>query len=399
VPAPARPLCRVGPEASHSLVLLALRRHQRAYEARYGSDSARTRVLRRLVACRTEALGSHLCVCEACGWKGFAPNSCRDRHCPQCQGAATAQWLKDRTARMLSVPHFQVVFTLPAELRAIAYDNPELLYGLLFATAASVLQDLAAQRLGAQLGITAVLHTWTSELLYHPHVHCLVTGGGLDPDGQRFIASREDYLFPGKILGAMFRGRFLEGLIDAFERDELTLRGDDRLAAEMALRSTLRALSARHARWVVHVEPPRGRPAEHVAKYLARYVKRVAISDARIVEVTDSEVAFRSRRSIVRVQGVEFARRFLLHVLPAGFRKIRHYGLYAPGNAKHRLQVARALVIPGGDAGDDAEQAKPEVAEAGAHTRLETCPECGERRVRRIVVLPVGGARWPRGPP
>ncbi len=395
----ARPPCRAELRAPPSPVLEALRRFAKAYEARYGVVPARSRVLHRLIACRTEAMGTHACACEECGWTGFGYNPCHDRHCPRCGSIAAAEWLEARAQRMLHVPHFQVVFTLPAELRPIATMNQRLVYDLLFQVGSSLLQDLAAQRLHARLGLTAVLHTWTSELLYHPHLHCLVTAGGLSLDDERWVPSREEYLFPGRILGKMFRGRFLEGLIDAFEDGKLLLPGNDPVAAAKAFRSMSRALSRHHDRWVVHVEPPKGRPVEDVARYLASYVKRVAIGDARIVEVTDTEVVFDSKRGTVRLDGIEFVRRFLLHVLPDGFRKVRHYGLYAPGNAKARLETARRLVPPLPEKEEPVESSEETSSEPVERSRREVCPACGERAVRWISFRSASPIRWPRGPP
>jgi len=302
---------------------------------------------------------------------------------------------------MLPVPHFQVVFTLPAQLRPIAYDNQRLLYALLFRIAASILQDLAAQRLEAQLGVTAVLHTWASDLTYHPHVHFLVTAGGLTLDQQRWFELSNDYLFPQAIVGAMFRGRFLEALIEAFDSGKLKLRGHDKIVAAKAFRTMVRALSRRHSRWVVHIEPPKGRPVEHVAKYLARYIKRVAISDSRIVEVSQSKVTFRSRKGTVRLPGVEFVRRFLLHVLPKRFRKIRHYGLYAPANVNRRLEVARSLILP---RNESAEETPSTTSDPDDETALDICPACGQRAMRRVFrvfePLPLPElSPLPRGPP
>lgn len=338
----------------------------------------------------------HQCVCQACGWEAAAYNSCRDRHCPQCQGRATALWLEARQEQMLATPHFQVVFTLPAELRAIAYDNQERVYALLFRVASSILQDLARQRLGARLGLTAVLHTWTSELTYHPHLHCVVTGGGLHLDDARWVRTRDDYLFPGRILGTMFRGRFLQGLITAFDRGELRLRGDEARAAS-AFHATVRRLSERHRHWVVHVEAPKGRSVDPITKYLARYIKRVAITDGRIVAVTDTHVCIKTKRGVVDLDGAEFVRRFLLHVLPRGFRKVRHYGLYAPGSAKVQLEAARRLLS------DEAGEAGQELADAASSEPkpshlAEVCPACGQNTVRRIHSHPPR-PRQPRAPP
>jgi hypothetical protein len=296
---------------------------------------------------------------------------------------------------MLPTPHFQVVFTLPSALRAIAYDNQKLVYALLFRAASSVLQDLARQRLRARLGVTAVLHTWTSELTHHPHLHCLVTSGGLHLDGDRWVPTRDDYLFPERILGTMFRGRFLKGLIDAFDRGELRLRGDE-IEAAKAFHATVGRLSKRHRRWVVHVEAPKGRSVDHIAKYLARYIKRVAITDGRIAAATDTHVTIKTKRGAVELDGAEFVRRFLLHVLPRGFRKVRHYGLYAPGNGKVRLEVARRL-LPGRSGEDDHEPSEP--TDQSPVTRpLEVCPACGLASVRRVFSGPPRAGRS-RAPP
>ena len=296
---------------------------------------------------------------------------------------------------MLPTPHFQVVFTLPAELRDIAYDNQELVYALLFRVASSILKDLASQRLRARLGVTAVLHTWTSELTYHPHLHCMVTGGGLHRDGARWVPTRDDYLFPGRILGTMFRGRFLENLIAAFDRGELRLRGDG-ARARRAFHATVQRLSKRHSRWVVHVEAPKGRSVGLIAKYLARYIKRVAITDGRIAAVTGTHVSFKTKRGVVDLEGAEFVRRFLLHVLPRGFRKVRHYGLYAPGSAKVRLEAARRLLS--GDADEGGHELAEAVSPQDATRPMETCPACGQATVRRIFASPPPTHR-PRAPP
>jgi predicted RNA-binding Zn-ribbon protein involved in translation (DUF1610 family) len=288
--------------------------------------------------------------------------------------------LEKRQAQMLPVPHFQAVFTLPATLRPLARANPQLVYATMMRASASVLQDLAAQRMHARLGLTSVLHTWTTDLLYHPHVHVLVTAGGLHADGDRWVPTRPDYLFPGRVMGAMFRGRVLEALLDALADGTLVLPANQDVAS---LRRALREVAKAHRRWVVHVEPPNGRPVAHVARYLARYVKRVAISDARIVDVCDTEVAFKSRQGVVRLSGAEFVRRFLLHVLPPGFRKIRHYGLYASG-ARARLEAARALLAPASSPAPDETDEPAEDEVVDEDEALKPCPQCGAAAVRRM---------------
>jgi hypothetical protein len=299
---------------------------------------------------------------------------------------------------MLDVPHFQVVFTLPAELRPLAFHNQALVYELLFAAAVGVLRDLAAQRLGGKLGVTAVLHTWTADLGYHPHVHCLVTAGALHDDGSRWVRTKAAFLFPGRVMGAMFRGRFLEGLFTALGAGRLTLPLGETMPS---VSRTLRHLSSRLRRWVVHVEPPNGRPVEHVTRYLARYVKRVAISDARILANTDDGVVVRGRHGPVQLDGAEFVRRFLLHVLPKGLRKVRHYGLYAPGGAGLALAEARSLL---GGRASNADEVAP--AEARQKPDRRACPACGATRILLFhprdhawsTVLAVL-ARSARGPP
>lgn len=327
-------------------------------------------------------------VCDECGLRTPVYTSCDDRHCPQCGGAKAGEWFEARAARMLSVPHFQVVLTLPSELRAVAHRNPAIVYPLMARTGASVLADLAEQRLGARLGITAVLHTWASNLTLHPHWHLLVTAGGLSLDGQRWVPTRTDFLFPVPILAKMYRGRLLEGLIDAFGRGELDL---GERAADFE--RTLRLVGKRHRQWGVHVESPGDRPVGPALKYLARYVHRVAISDPRVFAVTDTSVGFwaRDRESDGRqrplwLDGPQFVRRFLLHVLPKGLRKVRHYGLYAPGGAATLLERARTLLpeppLDGFPSDLEAEAilSRCERNIARAERLCLDCPQCGARR-------------------
>lgn len=358
-------------------------------------------MLRKVLTCRTAAAGAHLFVCEDCGTTRPIYNSCLDRHCPQCQGPATAEWLAARRERMLPVPHFQVTFTLPAELRGVAMGNQKLVYGLMFRVSASVLRDLAEQHLQARLGVLAVLHTWRSDLGYHPHIHCLVTAGGLHEDDDRWVASKPRWLFHHKVLGTMFRGRFTEELVAAFDRGELTLRGDPE-PAERAFRAATRAMSRKHARWVAHVEAPKGRPVKHVVGYLARYVKRVAIADSRVLAITDASVTIATRQGPRTLEGGEFVRRFLNHVLPRSFRKVRCYGLYAPGNAKRRLELARELLPQeSDDEHHDGSQAEPEPAARATRTRSAAwrCPACSSHRTHRLFVLAGGVVRIARAPP
>jgi predicted RNA-binding Zn-ribbon protein involved in translation (DUF1610 family) len=368
-------------------VIEALSRHEAEYRRRFGGTPAKLYVLDRLLACRTGALGGHLLVCHDCGFRKPVYTSCDNRHCPQCGGARSAKWLEDRAERMLDVPHFQAVFTLPSELRAVAQRNPRIVYPMMARAGAGVLADLAEQRLNARLGITTVLHTWASNLTLHPHWHCLVTAGGLSLDGQQWVETRTDFLFPVKVIGRMYRGRVLQALINAHQQGELDL-GDE----AGAFSRTLRQVAKRHRQWGVHVEAPRDRPVLHALKYLARYVNRVAITDRRMIGVTDTQVGFRARdadsngkQRDLWLAGHEFVRRFLLHVLPKNMRRIRHYGLYAPGIASLRLEAARALLPdrpPPGQPSDleaEAILSRCERDIALREWQSRSCPHCGGR--------------------
>jgi hypothetical protein len=356
-----------------------------------------------MLTCRTAAAGAHLFVCEDCGTTRPIYNSCLDRHCPQCQGPATAKWLEARRAKMLPTPHYQVVFTLPAELRGIAMANQKVVYTLMFRVAASVLRDLANQHLQARLGVLSVLHTWKSDLGYHPHIHCLVTAGGLHEDDDRWVSTGPKWLFSHKVMGEMFRGRFIQEFVDAFDRGQLELRGEPG-QAERTFRATTRKLSNKHARWVVHVEAPKGRPVEHVVGYLARYVKRVAIADSRVLNITATTVTIATRQGPRVLHGPEFVRRFLNHVLPRSFRKVRYYGLYAPGNAKVRLEGARDLLVQvdGGheqQLDDQTDLERDDRLPKKAESRRWRCQECSSHRTYRIFVLARGVIRIARAPP
>jgi hypothetical protein len=297
-------------------------------------------VFRDILACRTDILGGHLDVCPDCAFARPAYNSCRNRHCPKCQAMQQAAWIEGRMARILPCPYFHVVFTLPAPLRPVARRHPKLIYNLLFETVSQTLLTLGndPKRLGAQLGFTAVLHTWTRALEYHPHVHCVVTGGGLTRDGTRWLAIRRStYLFPTRVLGALFRGKFLAGL--------RRLHADAKLDLGAIAPDVRRFLDRLHqTRWLVYVKPPFGGP-EQVFRYLGRYTHRIAISNQRLVSLTDRGVTFRTKHGdTVTLPAEEFIRRFLLHVLPKRFIRLRHFGLMAPANATTRLETARRLL-------------------------------------------------------
>jgi hypothetical protein len=328
-----------------------LRAHGDDYRDHHPVTTEQATVLRRLIVCRTAALGGHVDACDSCGTVQVSYNSCRDRHCPKCQATRQVEWVKSRLERLLPVSYFHVVFTLPEQLQPLGLKNRRVLYDLLFRAASETLLKLAAdpRRLGAQVGFTAVLHTWGQNLLFHPHLHCVVTGGGLSPDRQRWIAGREDYFLPVRVLGQMFRGKFLAGLKSAYEAGELTLSGSmETLRKPGEFRRFLGTLYRQ--RWVVYAKPPFG-GAEQVYRYLGRYTHRVAISNSRLVSLNQGRVTFRykdyadgARRKEMTLDAEEFIRRFLLHVLPKGFVRIRHYGLLAGRNVDTKLAECRRLL-------------------------------------------------------
>jgi len=296
---------------------------------------------------------------------------------------------------MLPVPHFQVVFTLPSELRAVALRNDALVYDAMFDASANVLHELARERFDAVLGFTSVLHTWASDLRHHPHVHAIVTAGGLGAAG--WTASRPEFLFPHRLLSARFKQRLVARLRDAFAAGELQPPDDD----PATLRRRLRDAARRRVRFVVHVEPPAGRGAALAARYLARYARGVALADARILAVSDTDVQIRVRGKVVTLPGVEFVRRFLLHVLPPDFRKIRHYGLYAPGPAARRRDAAAVLLGTAPVAPVD-EQPNHAHATSPATLAEPPCPCCGRPTRRHALPATRPSIRWaplPRGPP
>jgi hypothetical protein len=338
----ARPLLEVGD---------ILRVHGAAYSARHPVSSAQAAVIRHLAACRTAALGGHVDACDSCGFTRISYNSCRDRHCPKCQGAKRAAWLEARLQRLLPVEHFHVVFTLPAALNPLMLHHPRRLYNLLFQAAAQTLLTLAAddKRLGAQIGVTAILHTWGQNLCFHPHLHCVVTGGGLSGDGTHWVAGRPGYFLPVKVLGRLFRGKFLHGLKQAYQAGLLSFGGRVADLAEPAVfRRWLDALYRQD--WVVYAKRPLA-GAEQVFRYLGRYSHRVAISNSRLLACADGHVSFSwkdyadgHRTKVMRLTVDEFVRRFLLHVLPKRFVRIRHYGLLAGRQVATKLVRCRELL-------------------------------------------------------
>jgi Putative transposase/Transposase zinc-binding domain len=311
------------------------------------------KVMSAIEHCRTAALGGHVEACEACGHWRIAYNSCRNRHCPKCQGAAARTWLAEREADLLPVGYFHVVFTLPAEIADIAYQNKAVVYDLLFRAASETMLTIAAdpKHLGARIGITAVLHTWGSALTHHPHVHMIVPGGGIAPDESRWVSSRPAFLVPVRVLGKLFRRLFLTRLIALHEAGRLAFFGSMAQLADR--RAFMRRLApVRKKRWVVYAKPPFAGP-EAVLAYLSRYTHRVAISNRRLLAFDEAAVTFRykdyrrdgaDRQQVMTLAADEFIRRFLLHVLPRGFHRIRHYGLLAGTARKASLALARDLL-------------------------------------------------------
>lgn len=339
------------------------------------------KVMSSIEACRTEALGGHVAACTKCNHQHIAYNSCKNRHCPKCQGPAARDWMQARAEDLLPIEYFHVVFTLPAEIARIAYWNKKAVYGLLFKASAETVKTIAAdpKRLGARVGITSVLHTWGSALTHHPHVHMIVPGGGLSPDGTRWIACKRGFFLHVRVLSRLFRRLFLEGLLALHRAGDLSFFGNlTGLADPSAFARYLAPL--RKTEWVVYAKPPFGGP-EAVLAYLSRYTHRVAISNSRLITADANTVAFqwkdyriksRDRRSVMRLATDEFIRRFLIHVLPDGFHRIRHYGLLASSTRKPNIAKARSLLGAETTKPDD-----PPTAEIIPLTLREPCPDCG----------------------
>jgi putative transposase/transposase-like zinc-binding protein len=387
-----------------------LRTHGAAFHDRHGASltAVQRRALADLAACRTAALGGHLWRCGGCGHERVLYNSCRNRHCPTCQASARAAWLEREASWLLPVEYHHVVFTLPAEVAAVALANPAVVYGLLFRAASATLREVAAdpKHLGAEVGVVAVLHTWGQNLHHHPHLHCLVTGGGLACDAAgraadppRWVACRPGFFLPVRVLSRVFRGKFLTLLAEAHGRGQLTLTGALAPLASAAGFAAWRKCGYSQD-WVVYSQPPCA-GAEVVLKYLARYVHRVALSNSRLVAVTEEEVAFRwkdyargGQERVLTLSGEEFVRRFMQHVLPRGFVKARHYGLLASRGREEKLAVCRWQLLR--------EDLRAQAAAAAGQGEEEfggrrCCPECGS--AVWAVVGPVGQAGGPAAVP
>jgi predicted Zn-ribbon and HTH transcriptional regulator len=340
------------------------------------------KVMAAIENCRTAALGGHVARCEDCAYTTFAYNSCRNRHCPKCQGAAAKEWLAAREADLLPVPYYHVVFTLPAPIADIGYQNKAVIYDLLFKVSAETMLTIAAdpQHLGAKIGMTSVLHTWGSALTHHPHVHMIVPGGGISLDGSRWISCRPGFLLPVRVLSRLFRRLFLKALTAAHAAGRLSFFGAHTSLSNMQSFATFLA-RLRDTEWVVYSKRPFGGP-EAVLAYLSRYTHRVAIANSRLIKFDQQGVTFkwknyrikgRDRYKVMTLATDEFIRRFLIHVLPRGFHRIRHYGLFAKNFCADNIEHARELLATS--------NRNNEPADAAANHNEPACPCCGGRMI------------------
>ncbi len=380
------------------------RQHGEDYRAAHPLPLTQSRVMRAIETCRTATLGGHIEQCGHCQYTCNAYNSCRNRHCPKCQSLARAQWLESRQAELLPVDYFHVVFTLPEQIAELVFYNQEVLYGILFRAASETLLTLGAdsKHLGAQLGFFAILHTWGQNLLFHPHLHIVVPGGGLSPDSERFVPCRHRRFFlPVKVLSSLFRRLFLEALEDAFYQKRLQFPGSIEQLQEVCLfHDYLCAMEKRD--WVVYAKPPFGGP-QQVLKYLGRYTHRVAISNQRLLALQDGQVSFQwkdyrerdqqQQSKTLTISADEFIRRFLLHTLPKGFQRIRYFGFLANRFRQEKLALCRQL-LPGIRSHLlPSAMACRELREALSQPLLPRCPQCKMGHMLRILVLPA--YRWP----
>ena len=356
-----------------------VRKHRPALEARHRLAPGQKKVLTAIGRCRTAALGGHKLVCEQGDYERMAYNSCRDRHCPKCQALAQEKWIAARSKRILAIGHFHVVFTLPAELRALARLHPAVVYQAMLRAVADTLLELGRTRKGLTFGLTQILHTWTRELGHHPHVHVLVSAGGLSLDGNRFIRLKHRYLFPLEMLGKVFRGKVLAALGAARDAGKFPERTEAAYAGLIA--------QVKEKRWIAYVKRP-FRKSSHVLQYLGRYTHRVGIANSRLVDVTDEQVTFGTKHGrTVTLEPTEFLHRLVQHVLPPGFRKIRHAGLYASAQPGGLLDQARQVL-------DDATPPPPASQVTWLEQEMRTCPVCGGM-LHRVRLDPTA----PRAPP
>ena len=379
-----------------------LRRYGEAYRQRHSASlsTGQRRVMSAIELCRTAALGTHLEQCDRCQYERLCYDSCRNRHCPKCQSLARAQWIEDRQSELLDTQYFHVVFTLPEEIAAIAYQNQEVVYDILFRAASQTLRTIAAdpKHLGAEIGFFAVLHSWGQNLLFHPHLHCVVPGGGLSPDGDRWVSCRPGFFLPVRVLSRLFRRLFLEFLEQAFDDHQLHFFSSlHELHDPSAFSAYLAPL--RPAEWVVYAKPPFAGPKQ-VLDYVGRYTHRVAISNHRLLDIEDGRVQFRykdyrhdNQQKVMTLAADEFIRRFLLHVLPDGFHRIRYYGFLGNRYRQEKLQRCRQLlgmtsadpIPPAIEPPKDYRDRYEELT--GVSLRL--CPVCRRGRMIRIELSTV----------
>jgi hypothetical protein len=375
------------------------RRYGPAYREKYGASmsTAQRRVMSAIELCRTAALGGHLERCDECGHERNCFNSCRDRHCPKCQSLARAQWIEDRQTELIECPYYHVVFTVPEEIAAIGYQNKEVVYNILFRTTAETLKIIAAdpQHLGAEIGFFAVLHSWGQSLQFHPHLHCVVPGGGLSPDGERWIPCRPNFFLPVRVLSRLFRRLFLESLQKAFDSGKLRFFGRlETLSEPLAFAQHLAELKEHE--WVVYAKRPFAGP-EQVLDYVGRYTHRVAISNNRLLDMENGQVSFQwkdyrtdGQAKTMTLPADEFIRRFLLHVLPKRLQRIRYYGFLGHRYRQEKLDRCRRLLgmrlldrrtAP-------AERDYRDRCEALTGSSLRQCPQCRRGRMVSIMTLP-----------
>ena len=379
------------------------RRHGAAYREAHAGHLGRTerRVMGAIEACRTAALGGHAEHCADCGLVRYAYNSCRNRHCPKCQGLARAEWLADRQAELLPVPYFHVVFTVPAPIADIAFQNKSVVYSILFRAAAEALRRIAAdpKHLGAELGVVAVLHTWGQNLHHHPHVHCVIPGGGLSPDHTQWVACRPGFFLPVRVLSRLFRRLFMEQLQAAYTEGKLSFFGANASLADPAVFARRQA-ALRRTDWVVYAKRPFGGP-EQVLAYLGRYTHRVAIANSRLVTVDDQHVSFRwkdyrdhGKSKVMSLAPDEFIRRFLQHAVPDGFHRIRHYGLLANARRAPNLALCRRLLAAPPPAPAEPPADYRERYRQLSGRPLDICPCCGGH----MDIVPLPRSPTPRAP-
>ena len=375
------------------------RRYGEAYRQQHGASmsAAQWRVMSAIEVCRTAALGGHLERCDQCGFERNAFNSCRDRHCPKCQCLARAQWIEQRQTELLEVPYFHVVFTVPEEIAAIAYQNKEVMYDILFQATAETLKTIAAdpKHLGAEIGFFAVLHSWGQNLQFHPHLHCVVPGGGLSADGQRWISCRPDFFLPVRVLSHRFRRLFLQSLQHVFDSGKLQFfNALEPLRDGHAFVQFLDRM--KDCDWVVYAKRPFAGP-QQVLDYVGRYTHRVAISNNRLLNIENGHVCFEwkdyragGQVKTMSLSADEFIRRFLLHVLPDGFQRIRYYGFLGNRCRKQKLdQCRRLLGMPNSDdATNTAEKDYRDRYEQLTGISLRQCPECKQGCMVMVEILP-----------